>query len=416
MNPAIATLIAVIAAIAISMFARLNVGLLALALAWIVGTVVAGVSSNDIVAGFPSSLFVTLAGVTLLFAIAEANGTLGQLAHGAVRAAGGNARLVPILLFGIALILSSAGPGSISTVALLIPLSMSIGRRVGASPFLTSLMVANGANAGNLSPVASVGVIANSKMAEVGLGGHEGKVWLANFAAHAAVALVAYFMLGGHKLTTQAAAHAEDQPERGLSPLQLMSAGLVLLWIIGVVVFKLHLGLSAFAMAVVLLLLKAADENTAIRGVPWGVIMLVTGVSTLIALLERTGGMELFSALLSRLATPDTVNGMIAFLTGIISMYSSTAGVVLPTFLPTVPGLAANLGGGDPLAIALSINVGASVVDVSPLSTLGALCVAAVTDPEASRRLFQRLLAWGLAMSVAGAVMCQLFAGLLARW
>lgn len=416
MNPAIATLIAVVVAIVISMFARLNVGLLALAFAWIVGTMFAGVSPNDIVAGFPSSLFVTLAGVTLLFAIAEVNGTLGQLAQGAVRAARGNARVVPLLLFGIALVLSSAGPGAISSVALLIPLSMSIGRRVGASPFLTSLMVANGANAGNLSPVASVGVIANSKMAEVGLGGNEGKVWLANFAAHAAVALVAYFMLGGHKLTMQAAAPGDVEENKSLTTTQRLSAALILLWIAGVVLLKLHLGLSAFTMAVVLLLLRCADESTAMRSVPWGVIMLVTGVSTLIALLERTGGMELFSALLSRLATPDSVNGMIAFLTGIISMYSSTAGVVLPTFLPTVNGLVTNLGGGDPLAIALSINVGASVVDVSPLSTLGALCVAAVADPESSRRLFQRLLAWGLAMSVAGAAMSQLFAGVLARW
>ena len=34
--------------------------------------------------------------------------------------------------------------------------------------------------------------------------------------------------------------------------------------------------------------------------------------------------------------------------------------------------------GGDPLAVALSINVGSALVDVSPLSTLGALCVANV--------------------------------------
>ena len=74
---------------------------------------------------------------------------------------------------------------------------------------------------------------------------------------------------------------------------------------------------------------------------------------------------------------------MIAFVTGLISTYSSTSGVVLPTFLPTVPGLVRELGGGDPLAIALSINVGASLVDVSPLSTLGALCVAAVADAGA---------------------------------
>jgi hypothetical protein len=55
-------------------------------------------------------------------------------------------------------------------------------------------------------------------------------------------------------------------------------------------------------------------------------------------------------------------------------------------------------------------------VDVSPLSTLGALCVAAVPSAGEARVLFRQLLAWGLSMTVVGAVLCQLLAGVLARW
>jgi hypothetical protein len=129
----------------------------------------------------------------------------------------------------------------------------------------------------------------------------------------------------------------------------------------------------------------------------------------LVALVEKTGGMEVFTSLLAKLARPSTVNGVIALVTGLISTYSSTSAVVLPTFLPTVPGLVQQLGGGNPLAVALSINVGASLVDVSPLSTLGALCVAAVADPDAARDLFRKLMIWGFSMAVVGAVLCQVF-------
>ena len=87
------------------------------------------------------------------------------------------------------------------------------------------------------------------------------------------------------------------------------------------------------------------------------------------------------------------------------------AGAVLAADLELVE----RLGGGDPLAISLSINVGSSLVDVSPLSTIGALCVAAVTDPEAARRLFRQMMIWGLAMTVVGALLGQFLAGPLAR-
>ena len=101
-----------------------------------------------------------------------------------------------------------------------------------------------------------------------------------------------------------------------------------------------------------------------------------------------------------------------AFVTGLISTYSSTSGVVYPTFLPAVPGLVAKMGGGNPLEIALSINVGAALVDVSPLSTLGALCIAALPfgggDPKA---LFRALLIWGFSMTIVGALFCQFFIG-----
>ena len=48
-------------------------------------------------------------------------------------------------------------------------------------------MVTNGANAGNLSPLSAVGVIANNAMTEAGMGGHEWKVFAANFLAHCLV-------------------------------------------------------------------------------------------------------------------------------------------------------------------------------------------------------------------------------------
>ena len=421
-SPAVASLIALLIAIALSLTSRINVGVLGIVFAWIIGTTVAGLKPDQIVAGFPSSLFLTLAGVTLLFALAETNGTLERLANRAVRLARGNARVIPIVFFVSAFVLSSIGPGAISSVALLIPLAMAIGTRAGVPRFLTALMVANGANAGNLSPISAIGVVANTKMAEAGLGGHGLKVWMASFVAHALVATAAYLWLGRHVRTPSppvmsagAAAVDDVAPVVELDRRHRVTIAVIGLWIVAVVAFQLAVGMAAFAAAAVIVLANVADETASVRRVPWGVIIMVCGVTVLISLLEKTGGMDLFTSLLAWMASPSTVNGVVAFTTGLISSWSSTVGVVMPVFLPAVPGLVAKVGGGDPLAVALSINVGGAMVDVSPLSTLGALCVAAVSDAGESRVLFRQLLIWGLSMCVVGAVLCQLLAGALAR-
>jgi len=410
-SDATVSVIALVLAIAVSCTSRINVGLLAIPLAWMVG-LYAGYSADGVLAGFPSGLFVTLAGVTTLFALAEANGTIGLLAHRLLSLARGRYSLVPILIFLIACAISTVGPGAIVAVALVAPVGMVISTRAGIPAFLTALMIANGANAGNLSPLSAVGIIANTRMASVGLGGHEWKVWAANFFAHCLVGAAAYLLLIGRATPHDAEIHVA---QARLTRSQWISVAAIAGWIVGVVVFKLHIGLSAFAAAALVIVASAPDETSAIRRMPWGAIVMVCGVTMLVAMVEKTGGMDLFTAILAKLARPGTLNGVIALVTGLISTYSSTSAVVLPTFLPTVPRLVQQVGGGDPLAVSLSINVGASIVDVSPLSTLGALCVAAVHDPDAARDLFRKLMIWGFSMAAIGALICQLLAGAFAR-
>ena len=148
-----------------------------------------------------------------------------------------------------------------------------------------------------------------------------------------------------------------------------------------VILFGINVGMGAFACGILLSLFRVATGGDPIRQLPWGPILMVCGVTVLVALVEKTQGMELFTQLLARFSTPDSVTAVIAFATGLISAYSSTSGVVLPAFLPTVPGLSEQPGVGM-LPIIYSICVGAHLVDISPLSTTGALCTAAAPPRE----------------------------------
>jgi Na+/H+ antiporter NhaD/arsenite permease-like protein len=409
MSLGIITLGALALAILLSCTTRLNVGLLAIALAWVIGVYIADLPLRDVTSGFPVDLFLTLAGVTLLFSQARVNGTLDIVAHNALRLCRGRVGLVPIMYFGLGAVLASAGPGNIATTGLLAPMAMATALKMRISPFLMAIMVGNGCNSGSLSPLAPTGIIVTGLMNRINLPGFEVNTWLYNLLAHALVAFGGYLAFGGWKLLARSdrveAAHDAPQALDGHQKLTLLAIGLL---IAGVIVLGVNIGMAAFAGAVLLTLLRAADDHDAIKGMPWSTILMVCGVTVLIGLLEKTGGMDIFTGLLSSLATQATIIPFIAVVIGLISAYSSTSGVILPAFLPTVPGLIENLGGGDPLALASTMNVAGHLVDVSPLSTIGALCIAGVPAGDASRRLFNQLLAWGLSMTVVGAVLCWL--------
>jgi Na+/H+ antiporter NhaD/arsenite permease-like protein len=419
MNPAaVLSLASLLIVIAVSMTARINVGVLAITLAAGVAILAAGWTAAEFAASFPAPLFLILVGVTLLFGIAVRNGTLAAITARMVKLCGHRTAILPVAFFLLTFVLAAIGPGAIASVAIMAPLAMSAGVSAGVPAFLLALMVGVGANAGTLSPVSLTGIISLNLLEQGGLGGHEAAVFISNFVAHMVTAVAAYLLFGGLTLLRENRDAPRIQSETALPPLtptHWLTISVLTVWLSIVIAFEANPGLVAFPAAAILILARAADDNTALSSIPWSVIIMVSGVSLLISVLDKTGGMDLFTQLLANIARPSTVNGIMAFVAGVISSYSSTSGVVLPAFLPTVSGLVERLGGGDPLEVALSINIGAALVDVSPLSTIGALCIAAVPPGAADTKdLFRKMLLWGFSMALYGAVFCQLFVSFFA--
>lgn len=418
------SLAALVATIVLSCVSKVNPGLVAIVFAWLIGVAIAPawgrpIGIKAVLAGFPTDLFLTLVGVTHLFAQAQRNGTLDRVARRALRGCRGNVGLMPVMFFGLALGIASIGAGNIAAAALVAPMAMAVAERAGIPPFLMTIMVAHGAVAGALSPIAPTGIIANGLMARMGMSGFERQTYLYNLVANAAVAGAGYLLFGGWPLFSRTYRDGADEPAAEPSPGSAPSwrhgvtLAVIAILIVGVVGFEVHVGMGALAAACVLTLGGVADEKEAFRAMPWSVIIMVCGVTVLTSLLEKTGGIDLFTTALVRFSTHRSITGVIALVTGLVSVYSSTSGVVLPAFLPSVPGLVEKLGGGSPLAIASSILIGGHLVDVSPLSTIGALCVAGASAADDRRVLFNRVLAWGLSMSVVGAIGCYLVFG---RW
>jgi len=409
---------ALVVAVILSCTTTINIGVLALALALIVGVGFGGMSPDAVIAGFPTDLLFTLVSVTLLFSIANCNGTLAHLTDRAVRLCRGNALALPIMFFMVGFFIATIGAGATPASALLAPPAMAAAARVGLPPLIMAIMAGNGVLAGTLSPFAPTGIVAHGVMDRIGLPGHEWETFAYNALAHLLVGVVGFAMLGGWKFIRGGASQTEVSGEPVANTVSkpfatrhwLTTAGIAIL-VIAVVGFSIEVGMAAIIIAAVLILLRTVTESDAIKRMPWGVILMVTGVTVLITMMRETQGLDLITSGIANISTPATINPIVAFGAGLISVYSSTSGVVLPAFLPMVPSLAEQLGGVDPLNIAWSMAVSASLVDLSSLSTVGALYMASAAEGTDLRRLFNALLIWGLAMSVVGAALCWILFG-----
>ena len=408
MDVPLMSLFALFIAIVISCTTSLNIGTLAIGLSLIVGYYFGGVKLADIVKGYPTSLFIMLAGVTYLFAIAQTNGTLEKISKYAIKAVRGNVALLPIVLFFLAFALSSMGPGQITISALLAAPAMLLAEEVGISPLLMALVVGNGAQAGAMSPIAPPGIISASILAKMGITGVSMVLWMNMLITHVAVSVLAYFLFGGLKLLRlKDTGQRETLRNLQVEPFtmgQIYTIIGVVILILGAVFFKVDIGMGAFMIGAVLSLIKAVDEGKAIKAMPWGTILMVTGVTVLVQLMSQVGGMDLFASIMAKVSTAYTVTMVAGFVSGLVSAYASTTGVILPAFLPLAPNLLAKVGGTDLMALISSIVVCGFVVDLSPLSTTGAVFIANAGPKADKNKLFRNMLIWGLSMSVVGAI------------
>lgn len=404
------SLVALLFAIIISMVTPLNIGALSLGLSVLVGHYVGGVKIVDIIKGYPTNIFIMLAGTTYLFALAQVNGTLEKIVKYTIKGVRGNAAILPIIFFFLAFVLSSMGPGQITIAALMAPMAMLLAEEVGISPLLMAIVVGNGGQAGAMSPIAPAGVITAGLTQKMGLTNVGGILWLNQLLGHFIVSILAYVIYGGLKLwkvkdTGQRQTLASIQIEP-FTRNQWITLIAIIVFVIGALFFKMDVGLGGFLIGTILALFKVADEGKAIKQMPWGTILFVTGVTVLINLMSNIGGMDLFASIIARFSTPFTLTLVTGFLAALISAYASTIGVILPAFIPMAPTLLQKVGAPptDLIPLLSTIVVSGFLTDLSPLSTTGAIFYANAGERTDKQKLFRDMLIWGLSMSVVGAV------------
>ncbi|HEX6016347.1 MAG TPA: SLC13 family permease [Geminicoccaceae bacterium] len=453
MSPELLSIYALCAMFVVATLLPVNMGVLAFVGAFLVGTLVAGMPTKEIIAGFPAGLFLTLVGITYLFALAQNNGTIDWLVQLAVRAVRGRIAAIPWIMFGIAAVLTAVGAVSPGAVAIIAPIALGFAMKYGISPLLIGLMVIHGAQAGGFSPISIYGGITNGVVAEAGLPLSEIATFLASLGVNFAVSALLFFALGGRKLLGERAGIAgnaavvtvphveiarpqtgaqvygdaeaealseeivletgqapnalvEDQPAEqtllGSRPYQILTvAGLAALAVL-TLAFNLDIGFVAVTIGLVLSLMAPNLQKRAIGQVTWPEIVLITGVSTYVGVLETMGTIDFVGNSVAGLASPLTAALLLCFIGAVVSAFASST-AVLGSLIPlAVPFLQGDNAVGA-IGFIAAMAVSSTIVDVSPFSTNGALVLANAQGVDRDA-FFRKLLAYGAIVTIVAPV------------
>ncbi|MFD7117595.1 SLC13 family permease [Streptomyces sp. NPDC059922] len=397
----------------------INMGALAFAAAFGVGGLVAGLDADGVFAGFPGDLFVVLVGVTYLFAIARANGTTDWLVHAAIRLVRGRIALIPWVMFVITGALTAIGAVSPAAVAIVAPIALSFAARYGISPLLMGAMVVHGAQGGGFSPISIYGSIVNGIVERENLPGSELTLFLGSLAANLVIAGIVFVLFGGLKLSgrreepnraapdqqrdqkseqDQRDQKGEREPAAGrpsgsrLTPAVGATLAALVALVVAVLGFDLDAGLSAITLAVLLSAVWPDTSRKAVGEIAWPTVLLICGVLTYVGVMEEMGTIDYAGHAVGDIGIPLLAALLLCYIGAIISAFASSVGIMGALIPLAVPFLAQGEIGAIGMITALAIS--ATVVDVSPFSTNGALVLAAAPDVD-RERFFRQLMVYG---------------------
>jgi len=422
----------------------IHMGALAIAAAFVVGMFVLDGAFDEkvdaIAGGFPGDLFVILAGVTFLFAIAKNNGTVDWLVHASVQSVRGRVVFIPWIFFMVTAVLTAVGSVVPAAVAIIAPIGMGFARRYGINQVLMGLMVINGATAGGFSPISIFGSITNGVVERNGLEGSPLFLFAAAFVFNVILGLITFVIFGGRALigkrdtgdgtliagdegdatssgrssglregpaeqtgttaATSTRTHQETVEEGAPVTTLDIHRTFTVIGLLGLAVgalfFDLDVGFSAFVVAIFLSLLDPQGTKGAVSQIAWPTVLLVCGIVTYVSLMENIGTIDYLGEEVATIGTVLIAALLICYIGGVVSAFASTTGILGALIPLAVPFLQADAGIGA-IGLITALAISSSVVDSSPFSTSGSLVVA--NAPEADRDLvFRRLIQWGFSM------------------
>ena len=363
-------------AIILAFIRHVNIGIVALAMG-VIGVRIFGLTDKDLISGISSGMFCTLVGITLLFSIIKQTGALDLLAQKIVDSTGNRVWLLPITIYLAGFVIAGVGPGAVPALAIIPALAVTTALHVGYNPLMLALIGEFGLIAGRMTSITPEAAIITHAASSAGFENVMPIILVCQTLVTLIYVIIIFLLFKGYKLKTPKT-NLKDTKLPSFTKNQILSLLGIPLMLILMIAFKINIGLAAFFVSALLVLFGVAKDGEALKALPWSTIIMVVAVGALLSVVNKVGGIKLMSAAISSIMTSSTAVPLMGISAGLLSLVSSALAVVYPTMMPMCADIAAQVGGVSPVALMAAVGSGGSVAGISPMSTGGALILAAL--------------------------------------
>lgn len=363
--------------IGLSVFLRINLGLIGFVAAFAMGGLILNQPVTETLAGTPIHIVLVLVGLTLMISIATRNGTVDWFVNGMLRLCGGRVILLPIMLYLLGFLTAAFGPGA-APILMLLGAQMAL--RVNLNPVLIAAMIIHGTQGGAYSPVSPYAIIITGIAEDSGVLVDRLTVfgWVGGF--HILLGIAVFLLFRGHRLHSLRVDLGQEleskQPilrKENWNRLATVFGFIVLM--VGIVGFQFDAAVLSVCVGVALLLLeKPEHRDKSVNGIEWQIILMVAGILTYVATLRDTGAIMWLAESLIGQASAEIVALVLGYFTSIVTGLASTVGTIGLLFPLAEPLVSSGSIDADRMISFLAIC--AAVSDISPYSVFGALFVA----------------------------------------
>ncbi|WP_263772856.1 SLC13 family permease [Propionivibrio soli] len=404
--------VAIVISIALGYRTKINTGFFAIAFAYLIGCFAMDVKAPDIVKMWPISIFFVIFAVSIFYNFALVNGTLEKLAGHLMYGCRKFPHMLPFAVFLAATLIAGMGAGFYTVLAFMAPITLLLCEKTGMGKMIGAMAVNYGALAGANFMASQSGLIFRGLMQTAGLSADA--AFVDSIGIFVSTMVIPVLVLGflvfftDHRKTMSNGVALSERPapfdrhQKTTLFLIALMMGIVLAApllhlalpankTITFVNSKMDIGLVASVFVVIALLLKLGDEKKVIAMVPWSTLIMICGVGMLISVAIKAGTINQLAAWIGTSLPKILVPLAMCVVAAIMSLFSSTLGVVTPALFPLVPSLSSSLG-IEPMLLFIAIVVGAQASAISPFSSGGSLVLGACVTEEGRSELFPQLL------------------------